>query len=173
MGCKEHWAGNQDSWVLAPLGHGQWCGLRLITFCLWDPVSSTVKRERHQCPLSPLQSPGVWVWEVRGIGAVEPERLQPSCAHPLCSVHAANLGRADGSDKVDPRKGGRTEEKPRHPEPLLEPCLPHPACSEPGHPAVLSPSCSQDSNSRPCRGHPKCHFCACSLIYTHTLQMGL
>lgn len=43
-----------------------------------------------------------------------------------CFVHVANMGTGDGSDKVDLRKGGRTEEKPRHPEPLLESHPPRP-----------------------------------------------
>ena len=48
---------------------------------------------------------------------------QRACRFPMlrcCAVCVANMGKADGSDTVDLRAGGRTEEKPRHPEPLLE-----------------------------------------------------
>lgn len=54
---------------------------------------------------------------------------QRACRFPMlrcCAVCVANMGKADGSDTVDLRAGGRTEEKPRHPEPLLESRPPRP-----------------------------------------------
>lgn len=108
---------------------------------------------------------------------MEPGGLQVPCAPLLCFVCVANMGKADGSDTVDLRAGGRTEEKPRHPEPLLESRPPRP----PAPPALSQDAvqlCFLPAARTPIPGPggaiPGATVArVLSHTRTHTLQMGL
>lgn len=91
-----------------------------------------------------------------------------------CFVHVANMGTGDGSDKVDLRKGGRTEEKPRHPEPLLESRPPRPPAQSQGALQFCLLPVARTPIPGPVGAIPSTTSVhVLSYTHTHTLQMGL
>lgn len=100
---------------------------------------------------------------------------QRACRFPMlrcCAVCVANMGKADGSDTVDLRAGGRTEEKPRHPEPLLESRPPAPPAQSQDALQLCFLPVARTPIPGPGGAIPSATVVHV-LSHTHTLHMGL